>query len=96
MVRVWRSRRANDDLLNIWLYVAKDSVAAADRLIDTIDEKCRLLIDHPEIGPARPEIGPEIRSLSVKGYLVLYRIADRRVEIIRIVHGARRIESLLR
>jgi toxin ParE1/3/4 len=94
-VQVWRHPKAEEDLLQIWLFVARDSISSADRLLDEIDKKCRLLADHPAIGPARREAGPDIRVLFVRKYLVLYRIRRRRVEIVRVVHGARDLQDLL-
>ena len=91
---IWRHPRAEHDLLDIWLHVARDSVAAADRLLDAIDQKCALLADHPGIGPPRPDIAAGARMLTVGRYLVLYRIAKERIEIVRVVHGSRRLEDL--
>jgi toxin ParE1/3/4 len=48
------TRRARQDLLDIWLYIAPQNPVAADRVFDRIEESCQLLRDHPEIGPARP------------------------------------------
>ncbi len=36
---------AESDLLEIWKYIAEDSPANADRFIDYLDEKCRLLAE---------------------------------------------------
>ncbi len=77
------------DLIEIWQHVAKDNPEAADRLLDNIDAKCLLLIEQPELGPARPDIGPGIRLLFFRSFLILYRIMPRYVEVSRVVHGAR-------
>jgi len=50
------TRRARGDLLDLWAYLAPKDPAAADRIYDGIEESCRLLRDHPRLGPARPEI----------------------------------------
>ena len=94
MARVARSARAGLDLDEIWLSVALDSPAAADRLIDRILERCLSLEEFPHLGPARPEIGAGARALTVGDYLVLYRISDAGPEIVRVVHGARRLSGL--
>lgn len=94
-MKVWRHPRAHEDLLEIWLFIARDDVAAADRVIESIEDRCRLLADHPELGQARPEIGPEARAVTVGNYLVLYRLSKERVEIVRVVHGARQLGGLL-
>lgn len=43
MPKVLRAPLAEADLDEIWDFVANDSVAAADWLIDTIAEKCHVL-----------------------------------------------------
>lgn len=47
------------------------------------------LTDNPELGPLQPAYGENVRSLSLKPYVVLYRISGDDVFIERIVHGAR-------
>jgi toxin ParE1/3/4 len=86
--------RAGTDLDEIWLNLALGDPAAADRLIDRIVARCRILAEHPHLGPARPEIAPAARLLVIDDYLVFYRAKGRDVEIVRVVHGARRLEGL--
>jgi toxin ParE1/3/4 len=52
--------------------VAQDN-AAADRLIDEIQQKCRMLAATPKAGRQRPELDPSIRSFVVGSYLIFYR-----------------------
>jgi toxin ParE1/3/4 len=94
-IRVWRHPKAQDDLLEIWLHIAKDNVAAADRLLDRIASRCAGLADFPEIGPAREDIGRGVRVLTVGNYLVLYRANRERVDIVRVVHGARDLRNFV-
>ena len=94
MGRVTRTPRASADLDDIWLHVALDNPLAADRLIDRIVARCRRLAEHPHLGPARPEIAPEARVLVVGDYLALYRVVGADAEIVRVVHGARRLQGL--
>jgi len=92
--RVTRTPKANADLDDIWLQAAFDNMAAADRLIDWIVARCQALGDNPRLGPARPEIAPEARMLVIGEYLALYRIRGADVQIVRVAHGARRLEGL--
>ena len=39
--------RAADDLIELWDYIADDSVTRADAFIDDIDSKFHLLAEHP-------------------------------------------------
>jgi toxin ParE1/3/4 len=96
MPTIERTARAEEDLIDIWLYIAHDDVRAADRLLDDIEEKFLLLADQPGLGPARPDIAPELRYLPVKRYLILYREITGGIEIVRVVHGARDVPALLR
>ena len=94
MARVRLTPRAREDLDEIWLYIARDNMGAADRLIDAIGARCNGLADFPELGPARPDIAPDARMLTIDNYIVLYRSRGADVEIVRVVHGARRLEAL--
>ena len=89
-----RTAEAENDLLSIWDYIAQDNPDAATRLLRTIDEKCALLAVHPQLGPARPDIAPDMRYFPVGSYLILYRIIRDMVEIVRVVHGARDLEAI--
>lgn len=89
-----RSPAAEDDLVDIWLAIAADSPRAADHFLDAIAERILQLAVFPESGPRRPDIGADTRALTVGNYLVLYRLTEQRVEIVRIVHGARDVSAL--
>lgn len=89
-----RTERCEQDLIELWLYIAEDNPAAADRLLDEIEAKCRLLSEQPRLGPARPDIRPELRYFPIGSYLILYREITGGVEIVRVVHGARDLPDL--
>jgi toxin ParE1/3/4 len=86
--------QAEEDLIDIWLYIAQDNPGAADRLIDEIESKFSLLAANPQIGPARPDIAEDCRYLPVSSYLILYRLIPAGVQIVRVVQGARRLDYL--
>ena len=65
-----RTAQAEEDLIDLWLYIAQDNPSAADRLLDEIEEKFSLLADHPQLGPARPDIAEECRYFPVGSYLL--------------------------
>lgn len=94
MAQIRLTARARADLDEIWLHVASDNPAAADRLIDRIVARCQRLADHLELGPARPDIAPDARVLVAGDYLALYRIDGSTAQIVRIVHGARQMKAL--
>jgi toxin ParE1/3/4 len=47
------------------------------------------------MGMARDDIGPGVRHFPVGRYLILYRALNDGVEIVRYVHGMRRLQDLL-
>jgi toxin ParE1/3/4 len=96
MATVIRSQHARLDAAEIWLYIAADSVAAADRLIDSFDEKLKLLAEMPGLGTMRDELSPGLRSFPVGSYLLFYRQVPGGIELARIVHGARNLRRLFK
>lgn len=92
---VHQTAQAEEDQIEIWIYIAQDNPAAADRLLDQINDKILLLAEQPELGPSREDIAPELRYLPVGNYLILYRIISDGIEIVRVVQGARNLKSLL-
>jgi plasmid stabilization system protein ParE len=48
------------------------------------------------LGTPRPEIRPELRSFSFKGYVILFRYHGDAFEVVDIIEGHRDIEALLR
>jgi toxin ParE1/3/4 len=86
-----RSERVDEDLIAIWLAIAVDNPTAADRVLDAIERRWQQLEQHPFSGIARDDIAPGIRHLVVGQYLTLYRITGDGIEIIRVLHGRRKI-----
>jgi len=87
--------RARQDRVDIWLYIAADSLAAADRLADRLDEVVEVLAEFPESGSLRPKLGTAIRVFPVENFLILYRATPDAIEIVRILHAARDISPEL-
>lgn len=88
-MRVVRTRRAEEDLIELWLRIAKDDVRVADRTIDALEQRTMLLARHPKIGRERPDVAAGFRYLLSGNYLILYRLIEGGVEIVRYVDGRR-------
>lgn len=91
MTRVILKQRAQQDLDDIWLFIAKENIVAADALLDDIARWCRLIETDPFIGSSRHELYPDLRSFSVGRYVVFYWVGNSGIEIIRVLHSARDI-----
>jgi len=88
------SDQAAADLEEIWQHIGIDNPSVADKFVEGIYEKCLLVKENPEIGRNRDELLPGIRCLSVKKYLIFYRIKSNAVQIVRILIGYRDIDSI--
>ncbi len=93
-IRLIRTPAAEQDLIDIWATIALDNRAAADRVYDQFLRRALALRDFPELGPSRPEISDDMRTLTCGNYLILYRVLPDAIEIARIVHGARDLTAL--
>jgi len=89
------TQRARADLLALWIEIARHNPAAADRVYDRLEARVNVLSEFPEAGAARPDIAAEARMLVESPYLILYRIHLEDVQIVRVLHGARDIRSVL-
>jgi toxin ParE1/3/4 len=85
---------ARADLDGIWDYVSGDNPAAADRLLERFRETFAILASHPSMGEARHELRPGLRSFSVRKYVVYFQVAEERLTIVRVLHGARDVRRL--
>lgn len=88
------SPRASSDLIEIWGYIADDSVTNADTFIDKLYETIQLLAHQPGSGRRREELAPGIQSFPFGRYIIFYRAVTGSIEVVRVLHGARDIESL--
>lgn len=88
--------RARLDLQEIGDYIARDSQAQAPRFVDAIERRCKSLLTASERYPLVPRHeARQIRQALHGSYLIFYRIRADRVEVLRVLHGARDIDSLI-
>lgn len=92
-MKVSFSPAAQDDLLEIALYIAQDNPARAATFVEELEGKCMLLGTASGIGTARPELGQGVRMLPHGRYLIFYREQESQLRIERILHGARDIDG---
>lgn len=88
---------ARGDLLEIWPFIARENPVAADRILDRLEAAIHRLGDRPGLGHRRPDLtSAPVRFWSVLGYVIVYRGEAPPIQIVRVLHGARDIERLLR
>lgn len=92
MARVSRRPQAEADILEIWDYIAEDSVAEADRWVDRLDQKFALWATQPLMGRDRHELAAGVRSLSFGRYVVFFEPLSDGIDIVRVLHGSRDVD----
>ena len=83
------AREAQCDLHEIWCHIGSFDVRAADRWLDAVELRFRMLATQPLAGQSRPDLAPGLRFLPVGNYLIFHRPIENGVEIVRVIHGAR-------
>ncbi|MEW6492097.1 MAG: type II toxin-antitoxin system RelE/ParE family toxin [Cyanobacteriota bacterium] len=94
MSRYVLSAPARQDLKEIKNYLVRFSLGAASRFLDAFEEKCRLLVDFPDMGRTREELAPNLRSLPVDKYVIFYRPIKNGIQVERVLSGYRDFEEI--
>ena len=99
MARILRAALARADLLDIWTHIAgESSPAIADTFLARIYGALEVMASAPYSGRERAGFDGSPRSLVVRPYVIFYEpLAEGDgIAIWRVLHGARRMEDLLR
>lgn len=64
----------------------------ADRWLDRLDEKLRLIATQPLVGRARAEVRKDLRSFPFGRYMFFYVAIEDGIDIVRVLHSARDID----
>ena len=89
-MRVRWSRAARDDLVSLREFIGAENPRAAREIAERILAAIAHLADHPAIG--RPGRVVETRELVVAEtpFIIAYRVGDGAIQLLRVLHGARR------
>jgi toxin ParE1/3/4 len=94
--RLLRTPEAEADLDAIWDYIARDSLAAADRMLDELNGRFELLAKNPEIGELQPHLTDgSYRRFTCRNYVIYYRPLRDGIVLVRVLHGAQDHESMV-
>ena len=87
--------QADLDDIAYYVFVESGSIDTADRLIESITTRFRLLGTHPRAGRRRDDLRPGLRGFPVGEYVILYRLDENDAVILRVMGGRMDIESVL-
>ncbi|WP_448662664.1 type II toxin-antitoxin system RelE/ParE family toxin [Sphingomonas sp. CJ20] len=89
MIPVTLSRGADSDLDGILDYgIAQHGRAVAEAYLRMIHAAFDRLSDFPELGIARPDLSPDLRSLPAGEHRIFYFVRAENVLIARVLHKA--------
>ena len=94
--------QAEADLIGCYAYLGDNaSIKTADRFLDAAEKTLALLAKSPGIGALHKTKKRELAGLrsfpvsKFKKYLLFYHTFDDRLEVVRVLHGARDIRRIL-
>jgi toxin ParE1/3/4 len=100
MAEVARTPEVRRDLVEIADFIARDRLDAAHRFLDAREETFAFLLANPGAGAEYRSAQlalPTLRAWPLhrfRNYLAFYRPTDDGIEIVRVLHGARNLDSL--
>jgi toxin ParE1/3/4 len=100
LARLIIARCVENELWEIWEFIARDNQDAATRVIAAARETFRVLAENPGMGTRRHFRNRrlrDVRSWQVSGfenYIIFYRGVADGIEVIHVYHRARDIDSL--
>ena len=84
------------DLRAVEAYIGRHSQQYARGMVERIFARSESLSSQPRLGPMVPEYEDEtVRELFEDPYRIVYRIADQQIDILAVVHAARRLPRAL-
>jgi toxin ParE1/3/4 len=90
MAKLRLSDSAKRDLAEIDEYgMVEFGATVADEYARGFRDVFALLREHPNSGPARPELGRGVRCIVYRRHRVFYVVAADRVQVLRIFHHSR-------
>jgi toxin ParE1/3/4 len=87
---------ARRDFADILDYITRESgsLATGQGFVALLRQQCRKLSALPgTLGRARPELLPEIRSFAFRSYVIFFRYAEDRFEVVNVLEGHRDIDG---
>lgn len=93
----WLTPAAQNDLEDIWLYTSQQwSMVQADRYTDILEDTFERLLFMPEMARERPEFDPPVRIHPSAEHLIIYRVKEDHLVILRVLGAGHDWQAILR
>ncbi len=88
--RIFWTRQSREDLRAVRAHIARDAPATAAAYVRKLRGAVGRLEQFPLSGEVVPEIGrEELREVLQGNYRIIYRVSDRRIDILAVFHSSR-------
>jgi toxin ParE1/3/4 len=94
MMRCSIAPSAIRDLDDISDYFLERNINAGEQFLQEFTKKCRNLASFPAMGRSYSHIRVDLRGIPLQSYIILYRLIDDGLEIVRVVNARQDLESL--
>ena len=84
---------AEQDMEEIGDYISRENPRRAIAFVSELRTQCRKIASSPQIYRFRKELGDNIQSCVYGNYVIFFQHVGQVVRIVRILHGARDIET---
>jgi toxin ParE1/3/4 len=89
-LRILWTRRASAQLETAFDFISEENVSAAEKQLDIIERAVEQLANFPEMGRPGRVYGTRELVIQSTPYIAAYRLKGSIVEILALLHGARR------
>ena len=94
-----KAKSAHEDIVSIGIYFEQQSPVLTNNFLASLTKTLGTIAAFPNIGRVYNDIEScELRTLQIRNFkrlLIFYRVLEKEIEIIRIIHTARDIPHLL-
>jgi toxin ParE1/3/4 len=92
------SDEAIQDLNVISDYFLQTNLEAGEQFLQAFNARCAQLVRFPRMGRSYADLRPNLRGLTVSGFIILYQTRDSgemsEIRILRVVHGRRDLRNI--
>ena len=96
MLKIHKQAKAEDDLIDIWLYTFEEwGVNQADHYLDILNAALNDIATNPDIGTACDYIKKDYRKLHARKHYIFYRYTKKTIHVIRVLGDEMDYEPIL-